>query len=76
MKLLMENAFFSRHMSNFPKEKEGLECAYEVEQACSVESENSLQELVALLLTTIKELKQHVKHKFSKLKKRRVPLDC
>ena len=78
-----KHAFLKTHVKLPMKEKEGLERAYEVEQACSVKSENSLQELVALLEAErwmhsgkMNELKQHVKHKFSKLKKRRVPVDA
>jgi chromosome segregation ATPase len=83
VKLLMEkHASLKTQVRLLMKEKEGLERAYEVEQACSAELESSLQELVALLEAErsmhsgkMNELK-HVKHKFSKLKKRRVPVDA
>jgi chromosome segregation ATPase len=83
MKLLMEKyASLKTQVKLVTKEKDEIARAYEVEQACSAELESSLQEIVALLEAErsmhsgkMNELKV-IKHKFSKLKKKRVPVDA
>eukprot|EP00986_Skeletonema_menzelii_P001146 scaffold306_cov142-Skeletonema_menzelii.AAC.12 len=83
VKLLMEkHASLKTQIQLLTKQKEEIARAYEVEQTCSAELESSLQDMVALLEAErsmhsgkMNELKV-IKHKFSKLKKKRVPVDA
>jgi len=83
VKLLMEkHASLKTQVQLLTKQKEQIASAYECEQTCSAELESSLQDMVALLEDErsmhsgkMNELKV-IKHKFSKLKKKRVPVDA
>jgi chromosome segregation ATPase len=83
IKLLMEkHASLKTQVKLLTKQKDEIARAYEVEQTCNAELESSLQEMVALLEAErsmhsgkINELKV-IKHKFSKLKKKRIPVDA
>ncbi|KAK1734375.1 hypothetical protein QTG54_014882 [Skeletonema marinoi] len=83
VKLLMEkHASLKTQIQLLTKQKEQIASAYECEQTCCAELESSLQDMVALLEDErsmhsgkMNELKV-IKHKFSKLKKKRVPVDA
>ena len=80
--LMEKHASLKTQVQLLTKQKEQIANAYEIEQNCSAELESSLQEIVALLEAErsmhsgkLNELKV-IKHKFSKLRKKRVPVDA